>query len=221
MKISEIAYVVQGEGLNLGTPSILIRLSNCNLRCDFCDSKYTWKEEKEMSIDEVIAEVNKYNCRHIMISGGEPLLQQEDLIKLMEQLLRQNPFWWYFEIESNGTIAPKKRLAELTDLFTVSPKFEDFTYCPAYSNIEDLAERPQVVFKFVIDKLEDFKDIEQFVKTYALYDQTIYLMPCAITVEEHNKRLPMLIEYAKKHYRLNIKITPRLQILAFGNKRGT
>ena len=205
MKISEITYVCQGEGLNLGTPSILIRLSNCNLRCDFCDSKYTWQDEKEMSIDNIIAEVRKYNCRNIMISGGEPLIQQDELIKLMEQLLQQNLFY-SFEIESNGTISPQKRLAELTDLFTISPKFHQKPkYNPAYSNIEDLAERPQVVFKFVVDKKEDFKDIENFFKKYTYRGETVYLTPCAITSEDINKRLPMLIEYAKNNLYRNFK----------------
>ena len=210
--------MVQGEGLNLGTPSTLIRLSQCNLRCDFCDSKYTWQDEKEMSIDEVIAEVNKYNCHHIMISGGEPLLQQDDLIKLMEQLLETNLFYT-FEIESNGTIVPKKRLAELTDLFTISPKFnQTLEYNSVFNHIEDLAERPQIVFKFVVDKGDDFAQILTFVYKNNKAGHEVFLMPCATSVIEMAERLKFITDFAKEY---NFRVTPRLQILTYGNKRGT
>lgn len=217
MLVSEISFVVQGEGQNLGSSCVLIRLSKCNLKCSFCDSKFTWEEGKEMSITNVITEIKKYNCRHIMFSGGEPLLQQDSLIDLMERLLNISPFY-YFEVETNGSIKPKQRLMELVDLFTVSPKFENFKYSKTFSEMDNYVERAQVVFKFVIDKQEDINQVLQFNTKYNHLGYPVYLMPCATTREEIHERLPMLIELAKEH---NFKVTTRLHLEAYGNKRGT
>ena len=217
MKISNIFYSIQGAGRNIGVPSVFVRLWGCNKRCSFCDTEYSWQEEgKEMSVSEVLIQVTKYKCKHVVITGGEPLLQQKELIKLMEELLKTNLFY-YFEVETNGTIPPTKRLAELTDLFTVSPKFEDFEYASVFSSIENIAERPEVVFKFVVDKKEDIQHILQFNREYNQYGLEVFLMPCSKTVEEHNFRLQMIIDYAKQY---GFRVTPRLHILAYGNKRG-
>ena len=217
MKISEIFYSVQAEGLNLGMPAVFVRLAGCNKRCSFCDSKYSWIDDTEMTIDEVIKEARKYNCRNIVLTGGEPLCQQTELIQFMEQLLCISLFY-HFEIETNATLAPQKRLAELTDLFTVSPKFEDFEYAEAFSHIEDLAERPQVVFKFVVDKPEDMEKILAFDTRFNKQKREVFLMPCTINTLDMIVKLKWLIELAKKY---NMRVTPRLQILAYGNKRGT
>lgn len=219
LKISEIFLSIQGEGLNLGVCSTFVRLSGCNLaeRCSIpCDTKYAWKGSVERSTTDVLLEVASYNCRNIIITGGEPMLQQEALIELMEKLLCTNLFYT-FEIETNGTIPPLKRLAELTDLFTVSPKFPNPKYSPVFSQIENLAERPKVVFKFVVDKQEDMKGILQFLRKYNKEGREVFLMPQATSVTEMSARLPMIIEEAKKH---NFRVTPRLQILAYGLKRG-
>ena len=221
MQISEISFVVQGEGLNLGSPCVLIRLSGCNLKCSFCDSKFTWEQGKVMSINEVITEVKKYNCHHIMFSGGEPLLQQDSLIELMERLLDIHLFF-YFECETNGSIKPKQRLMELMDLFTVSPKFEDFKYSKTFSEIDNYVERTRVVFKFVINKQEDIAQVLHFNSKYNHLGYTVYLMPCGTTRKEINSRLSMLFEIVKNPDLCCLfKVTDRLQIQAYGNKRGT
>jgi len=216
MKISEIFYSVQGEGLTIGQPSIFIRLSGCNKKCSWCDSKYSWNEGESKTIFDIIKEVRKYNCYNIVITGGEPLLQQSQLIKLMEQLLEINPFY-HFEIETNGTIAPTKRLAELTDLFNVSPKFENFSYATEFSNICDLSEHPNLIFKFVVEKEEDMKLILDFNKKYNYRQHEVFLTPCAISISTMIAILPFLSEQAKIY---NFRVTPRLQILTYGNKRG-
>jgi len=217
MKLTEKPFFsVQGEGPNIGTPAIFIRLSGCNLDCDFCDTKYSWAEGEKVLIDEIIKQVRHFKISHVTITGGEPLLQQKELIKLMEELLQINLFY-YFEIETNGTIPPTKRLAELTDLFIVSPKFKDFTYAPIFSKIDELAERVGVIFKHVVDTEKDMKNILQFERQYNQNNYISYLMPCSTTVEEHNSRLPMIIDKAKEY---GFIVTPRLHILAYGNKRG-
>ena len=76
MKIAEIYRSVQGEGLLTGVPSVFVRTSGCNLRCWFCDTPYTsWRPEgRDMSIDEIVAQVEEWDTRHVVVTGGEPML---------------------------------------------------------------------------------------------------------------------------------------------------
>ncbi len=77
MKINEIFYSLQGEGMWTGLPNIFVRTTGCNLRCSFCDTKYAYQDGKEMNIKEIVNHINKYNCKYICITGGEPLIQND------------------------------------------------------------------------------------------------------------------------------------------------
>ena len=87
MQVNEIFKSIQGEGPNFGKPAIFLRTAQCNLKCTWCDTKYTWdwknydfsKEVKEMTIDEVKDAITELEIKHLVITGGEPLLQQDDL----------------------------------------------------------------------------------------------------------------------------------------------
>src|SRR5215212_5811311 len=87
MRIAEIYRSVQGEGLLTGVPSVFVRASGCNLRCWFCDTPYaSWRPEgRDMSTDEIVAQVEEWDTRHVVVTGGEPMLFAE-LIPLCEQL---------------------------------------------------------------------------------------------------------------------------------------
>ena len=88
MQINEIFYSIQGEGKWTGLPNIFIRTTGCNLRCNYCDTKYAYEEGTEKSIDQIIKEIKKFNCKKICLTGGEPLLQK-DSIKLVNELLQK------------------------------------------------------------------------------------------------------------------------------------
>ncbi len=111
MDVSEIFYSVQGEGVNAGLPSVFLRLAVCNLQCSWCDTKYTWdwkqydynKEVHKMNAEQIKEQILKYGCRHIVITGGEPMLQQEELAGLLVSLKKVG---FEAEIETNGTILP-------------------------------------------------------------------------------------------------------------------
>src|SRR5215472_10112673 len=87
LKIAELFYSLQGEGSLLGVPSVFIRTSGCNLRCSWCDTPYTsWNPEgREMTIDEIVAETRRHHARHVVITGGEPLIAPE-ILKLTQRL---------------------------------------------------------------------------------------------------------------------------------------
>ncbi len=94
--LSEIFFSVNGEGLQIGIPMVFIRLSGCNLRCKWCDTKDSWVQNDQVSLDDIVKEVDKYDIEWVCITGGEPLLQ--DIKPLIKKLQ------YKISLETNGTI---------------------------------------------------------------------------------------------------------------------
>jgi len=111
LKVKEIFHSLQGEGGRQGSASIFIRLSGCNLNCDFCDTDFSGGED--MSFVEILSYIRQYPCRWIVWTGGEPTLQLTDDCLLFFKLAG-----YHQAIESNGY----NRLSELLDYTVVSPK---------------------------------------------------------------------------------------------------
>ncbi|HET9581787.1 MAG TPA: radical SAM protein [Gemmatimonadota bacterium] len=86
LKVNEIFHSIQGESTHAGRPCVFVRLTYCNLRCSYCDTEYAFFEGKERPLDEILAEVARYRCRLVEVTGGEPLIQKETTI-LLERLL--------------------------------------------------------------------------------------------------------------------------------------
>src|ERR1700730_16340771 len=86
LTVNEIFYSIQGESTRAGEPCVFVRLTACDLRCSWCDTPYAFYDGTKRSIDDVVAEVERYDCPLVEITGGEPLLQ-EDVYPLMESLL--------------------------------------------------------------------------------------------------------------------------------------
>jgi 7-carboxy-7-deazaguanine synthase len=97
--ICEVFYSFQGEGFLQGLPMVFVRMSGCNLRCSFCDTKFAFKQNKEVSIEKLFSLIEKYNCNRVCITGGEPFLQK--LLPLTEYL-KEEGYW--LTAETNGTI---------------------------------------------------------------------------------------------------------------------
>lgn len=100
MIVSEIFRSLQGEGLNQGRPCTFIRLAGCNLQCAWCDTPYAREGGEEMSVTEVLDQVWLLNGKHICITGGEPLLQREEVLELLKKFSIHG---YNVEIETNGT----------------------------------------------------------------------------------------------------------------------
>lgn len=109
--VNEIFYSLQGEGGRVGQPSIFIRLSKCNLRCNFCDTEFD--SGQEMTLKEVMEEIQKFGCKWIVWTGGEPTLQ---LTEEIVSFFKNNGFWQ--AIETNGT----RKVPKGIDYITCSPK---------------------------------------------------------------------------------------------------
>jgi len=121
LRINEIFFSAEGEGGRQGQPTIFVRLSGCNLRCDFCDTRYAWEEGQEINQEIILSKIGrlreKYKADWVSITGGEPLVQD---IKPLVEKLKQAGF--KIQIETNGT----KPITFEVDWLTVSPKPPDF-----------------------------------------------------------------------------------------------
>jgi len=101
MRVAETFVSLQGEGERQGIPCFFLRLSGCNLRCAWCDTEYSFEKGTDRSVDEVVKEIADSGLSYVCVTGGEPLLQKEELIPLLEILAAADI---YVDIETNGTI---------------------------------------------------------------------------------------------------------------------
>lgn len=222
----EIFASLQGEGRSCGRPSVFLRLAYCNLSCEWCDTRYTWdwqrydrgQEVIEMSLDEAEQRLDTLEGDNLVITGGEPLLQQQPLAVL---LMRQKNKGRRIEIETNGTIAPEHGLGEIVDQWNVSPKLANSEVPETRRLVDDVLrvfrERPNAFFKFVIQSDEDLKEVERLVKRFRLPRSRSYLMPEAANAQTLEERKQWPVEYCNK---TEFHFSTRLQVEKWGGMRG-
>jgi len=225
MKISEIFESIQGEGNNAGKPAVFLRTAECNLKCVWCDTKYTWdwknydysKEVNEMSIKEVRQSLEQFRIRHLVITGGEPLMQQDDLAELVTFLKPE----FYVEVETNGTILPNNALSTLVDQWNVSPKTKNsgnpLDMCEVNECYTFFSKKKNCYFKYVVESEDDLIEINQFISKYSLEKDRILLMTQAITKEEILAKENNVFTISKKN---SLGFSPRLHVMKWGSQRG-
>ena len=164
LTVSEIFHSIQGEGLRAGLPCAFVRLAGCNLRCTWCDTQYAWSGGREMTLDEVLAEVAAFRCRRVEVTGGEPLLQPA-ATDLLHRLAEAG---YETLLETNGS----------QDIGAVDPRvvrIVDFK-CPSsgeqhanlWSNVAHLTGRDEV--KFVLADRGDYDFARRAVAEHRLLE---------------------------------------------------
>ena len=230
MLISEIFYSLQGEGELTGVPSVFVRTSGCNLRCNWCDTPYaSWAPEgATMSVDEIVAAVRQHPARHVVLTGGEPMIAKE--IRALAAALKQ--LGYHITIETAATVAPE---GIACDLASLSPKLKNSLpddRLPASWREKHAALRwqPEVVkawlagygfqLKFVVSAEGDVDEIEGLLAGLRMEipRTKILLMPEGTTVEALRARAGWLGELCKAR---GYRYAPRLHVELYGNKRGT
>jgi 7-carboxy-7-deazaguanine synthase len=230
----ELFYSLVVEGEYVGQPSVFMRMSMCNLACkNFaspdsphgCDSFISWSVKNKMSFDEIfqMMEENNY-VEHLRqnaifkLSGGEPLIQQKNLLQFIETFVEKYKFLPCIDFETNATLLPNERWAkEFSATFTTSPKLT------TNGDPEEKTYKPEVLrwhaehgsgFKFVITS---DRDIEEIWRKYVEDKEginvplnRIWFMPCCGSREEHIERAPAVAEYAKA---MHVNFSPRLHLL--------
>lgn len=164
MYIIEIYKSVQGESSFAGLPCIFVRLAGCNLRCTWCDSEYTFTAGRKMSLDEVMAEVKTLECVSLVeITGGEPMLQEREVVPLMEDLLNEG---YEVLIETSGErplVSVPKSVHKIVDVKCPASR-ESGTF--RLENLEALTKNDEA--KFVIADRRDYEFARGFVREYGL-----------------------------------------------------
>lgn len=230
MLISEIFHSLQGEGQLAGVPSVFVRTSGCNLRCNWCDTPYaSWQPEgRAMTVDEIVTLVRAFPARHVVLTGGEPMIAPgiRDLAAALKSLD------YHLTIETAATIAPG---GIACDLASLSPKLRnsgpDARLDEGWrKKHEALRWQPDVVrawlddfgyqLKFVVSQKSDVDEIENMLGELGreIPRSQVLLMPEGVTVEALRARAGWLGELCKQR---GYRYAPRLHVELYGNKRGT
>lgn len=222
MKISEIFYSIQGEGSLVGVPSVFVRTSGCNLRCSWCDTPYTsWQPEgDDFTLDRILAEVAQYPARHVVITGGEPMIAPQ--IAELTARLRERRL--HITIETAGTVL--KPVA--CDLMSISPKLANSVPEGSWAaQHERLRLQPSVLkslmrawphqLKFVVAKPEDMDEVRSLLETLAADPAVVILMPEGTDAALLRERGLWLAEICKRE---GFRFSPRLHVDLYGNRRG-
>ena len=222
----EIFASIQGEGVSAGRPSTFVRLSLCNLACTWCDTKYTWDwahydpgvEIMHTTNAEVIRRVTSLRVENVVITGGEPLMQQDALADIVKELTRAGH---RIEVETNGTFQPRRSLRRHIAQWNVSPKLANSGNA-AWRRLVDaplrwFAQSGNAWFKFVIDVPADLEEVEDLVNGYDVARTRVILMPQGTSVAALDKRSAWLADAcARRGYRFST----RIHILLWGDERG-
>lgn len=236
LTVSEIfGPTLQGEGCSAGVPALFVRLGLCNLDCKWCDTPYTWDwtgkngfaysrniELRRMSVDAVFDRIKGSAAPQlVVVSGGEPMLQQRSLLDLARRLVANGH---RVEVETNGTIMPDdawEMLTERCDVqFNVSPKLAN----SGVSEVDAIKQEPlrryvelRAVFKFVVQSPLCVRQVNDVVELARVPPHDVYLMPEGRTAAELLDRLPNVFEDCVLY---GYNLTPRLQVLTYGAQRG-
>ncbi|HZQ27888.1 MAG TPA: 7-carboxy-7-deazaguanine synthase QueE [Acidimicrobiales bacterium] len=219
--VSEVfGPTIQGEGPSVGRRAGFVRLGRCNLACTWCDTPYTWDwsrfdpavELRRAGVAEVVAEVEAMDVPLVVVTGGEPLLQQSALVELLAALAAPGR---RIEVETAGTLAPSPELVALVDQFNVSPKLANS------GNPVERRWRPGVlgafsatgkaIFKFVVTGPDDLAEV-------ATMDVApVWIMPEGTDPAVLQRRLAELVEPVLAR---GWNLTPRLHVAIWGDRRG-
>ncbi len=228
--ISEIFHSIQGEGKLAGIPSVFVRTSGCNLRCGWCDTPYaSWAPEGEnLSVDAILKAVRKHPARHVVLTGGEPMVARE-LPELAAALRREGH---HVTIETAATIAPD---GVACDLASLSPKLSNSDPGPLApegwrERHEGRRLQPDVIrewldgyacqLKFVVGREDDLEEIRELLAGLKrpIPPEDVLLMPEGTDAATLRKRAKWIAEICRE---TGYRYAPRLHIELFGNTRGT
>ncbi len=223
MVVAETFTSIQGEGTLAGVPSFFIRTSGCNLRCGWCDTPYaSWRPEgRRRAVEELIAEAVAAGCGHVVVTGGEPLLQRE-LGPLTRALAGAG---LHVTVETAGTLAPEFACS----LLSLSPKTAnsdpDGRFRERHRRLRLdlepartlLARHREHQLKFVVRDGGDMEEALAIAGALGAARERVLLMPEGRTAAEVAARAPAVAALCLRH---GFRYSPRLQLDLFGGGRG-
>jgi 7-carboxy-7-deazaguanine synthase len=226
LRVSEIFYSIQGEGILAGVPSVFVRLSGCNLRCAWCDTPYaSWNPEGDYKmLGSIIADVRRRWPSHVVVTGGEPMIAD----KIVELTKGLKDIDLHVTIETAGTVYKPV----VCDLMSISPKLANSTprkreggkYAEQHDKLRydpvvlrQLMGAYEYQLKFVVTAPEDLPEIESILKETNADRSRVLLMPEGISSEAIYERSRWLVDLCKQQ---RFRYSPRLHIDLWNNERG-
>jgi 7-carboxy-7-deazaguanine synthase len=223
LKISEIFKSIQGEGIYVGTPTTFVRLALCNYACSWCDTKYSWMpnyshEWTEMTPEKVLSQIGK-DVEHVCFTGGEPMVQAEQLQLISSQLKERGH---YLTVETNGSIYEADKHHGLFDFWTVSPKLSGSGMRDRldFRVLEDIFTHEEGQLKFVVTSKTELNEILEILQGLDCIIAPTVLQPEWYTWRDrYEEALRMLVEETANWPR-RPRVLPQLHKLIWGEKRG-
>jgi organic radical activating enzyme len=225
LKVSEVFDSVQGEGASTGKAASFLRLALCNLRCRFCDTSYTWDFERHdrarevhiRSVDALAARLQEPTGHRLIVTGGEPLLQQSGLAALFERLPRSI----LIEIETNGTLLPEDPLISRVNQWNVSPKLSNGGDPEArrlrFDTLQRFREMETSWLKLVVDDDASLLEASSLIEKTAWPKSRVLFMPLASNRAELRQRSPWVDQQARLH---GVRFSNRLHLELWDGQRG-
>ena len=231
LSVSETFLSIQGEGPSRGERAVFLRLSGCNLACVWCDTPYTWdwtrhdraSETRTISPDEASAELASLAgpyTRLLVVTGGEPLLQQVGAVRLLD-ILRESAPHVRCEVETNGTIPPTRALAARVHRFVVSPKLlHSGLRQPLrlrHATLSAFAAHPESVLKIVATGPADLPEAADIAQAGGFTPERVWIMPLGTDAETC---LAAARALAAPVIDAGFNLTNRDHVLLWGDQRG-
>lgn len=229
LPLSEMFLSIQGEGRHAGCPSLFIRFLYCNLGCAWCDTRFTWdkdviEEGSLQTVDEITDQAvnllqSENVCKppHIVLTGGEPMLHQQQLPSLISRL--KSSGLNYFEIETNGMFVPSDEMLEAISWWNCSPKLRNNGLTPdtnlAPEALRVISKTGRADFKFVVRNRDDIEEIKSDFLPLIKREQ-VMLMCEGWTRKKQLANMEWLMEECKRQ---GFRFSPRLHILIWNNQR--
>lgn len=229
MLVMEIYRSIQGEGTLMGVPTTFVRFFACNLRCSWCDTRYSWSVReggtwRTLPPRSVADEIATLGARHIVLTGGEPTLQK-DLPALAELLKARD---YHLTIETNATIVPEP-LLPLIDLWSLSPKLssagENYLDHTAIERFLNELRPEQQQWKFVVRDDADEHHLRGLLSRYSAFHERrlpVILQPEGGSSQaDYPRALEQLAERLRDPFwePYNVRALPQLHIIIWGRKR--
>jgi 7-carboxy-7-deazaguanine synthase len=178
MKVCEIFKSIQGESSFAGYPFVFVRLSGCNLRCSYCDTTYAYDEGDEIPEAQLLKTIARFNLKSVMITGGEPLLQNE-VFSLVDTLIQRS---YLVLIETNGTIDISRLNKKAVKILDIKCPGSGETDKANWENLSKLTDKDEI--KFVITNREDYEWAKWVSRKFNLYTRhTLNFSPAHSTMK--------------------------------------
>lgn len=223
----EVFTSIQGEGATVGEPATFLRLASCNLSCAWCDTAYTWDwqayDPTERAIRLPISEVSEriidqQGPRRLIVTGGEPLLQANALVRLLTELSVAK---YTVEIETNATIPPSSPLLPLVDRWNASPKLQNSEVLLSKREVSEaimeFASLENATFKFVVRDERDVEETQRFTVRYGIPANRVIVMPEGT---DGTRMLHSTRDLEPFVRRYGFRLVPRLHIMLWGDTPG-